>query len=392
MVVGLPRRRRGIVKKIEWRGEVSLLGGKVEQILVNLLSNAADAVPPGKGVVEVVLRADGAELVLEVADNGPGVPAHLADRVFDAFVTTKPEGVGTGLGTRHLAPSGRFHGRVAHRGTGEPGRGGVHPAVAPRSGRCPGAAGARDTAGQDRSARGGRVSAGDLWRRVRDAWAMLAASKQDVIPGRTRTAEPAPPGDLPDLRRDGFAEEALPWLDAVYMFALRLTRGDHDAADDLVQETFVNAYRSWHTFECGTNARSWLFTICRNAMLKGQDRSAAKREVPASTLQSSVDTMAGVTAFSEPPMNPEGAFFHQALDDEVVRAIDALPEEFREVLVLSDLGDLKYRKITRVLGLPIGTVKSRLFRARRLLQEELLTYAREVGYVSKGRPAGPRRG
>ena len=85
---------------------------------------------------------------------------------------------------------------------------------------------------------------------------MLAASKQDVIPGRTRTAEPAPPGDLPDLRRDGFAEEALPWLDAVYMFALRLTRGDHDAADDLVQETFVNAYRSWHTFERGTNARS----------------------------------------------------------------------------------------------------------------------------------------
>ena len=126
-------------------------------------------------------------------------------------------------------------------------------------------------------------------------------------------------------------------------------------------------------------------------MLKGQDRSAAKREVPASTLQSSVDTMAGATAFSEPPMNPEGAFFHQALDDEVVRAIDALPEEFREVLVLSDLGDLKYREITRVPGLPIGTVKSRLFRARRLLQEELLTYAREAGYVSKG-PAGPRRG
>ncbi len=229
------------------------------------------------------------------------------------------------------------------------------------------------------------MSAGDLWQRVRDAWASLGASPtHHVVPGRPRGTAPDSRSDLPDLRREGFAEEALPWVDAVHSFALRLTRGDEDAADDLVQETFVNAFRSWHTFERGTNARSWLFTICRNALIKGRAKSSSKREVAASTLGVEVEALGGEGAFSELPMDPEGAFFHGRLDDEVVAAIDALPEEFREVLVLSDLGDLKYSEIARVMGLPIRTVKSRLFRARRLLQERLLAYALEAGYVTKG--------
>lgn len=231
------------------------------------------------------------------------------------------------------------------------------------------------------------MSAGHLWKRVRDAWASLGASPtHHVVPGRPREREPDSPSGLPDLRREGFAEEALPWVDAVYSFALRLTRGDEDAADDLVQETFVNAFRSWHTFERGTNARSWLFTICRNALIKGRARSSSKREVTASALRVDIEALGGDT--SELPMDPEGAFFHGTLDDEVVAAIDALPEEFREVLVLSDLGDLKYSEIAQVMELPVGTVKSRLFRARRLLQEKLLAYAVEAGYVTKG-PSAP---
>jgi len=235
------------------------------------------------------------------------------------------------------------------------------------------------------------VSAGDIWRRVQDAWAMLGMGpRHRVRPDRVRITAPEGSRELRDLRREGFVEEALPYLDAVYPFALRLTRGDQDAADDLVQETFVNAYRSWHTFERGTNARSWLFTICRNAFLKAHDKTAAKREVSASTLNSSIDALGGVTAFADEPMDPEGAFFHEALDDEVVQAIDSLPEEFREVLVLSDLGDLKYAEIAHVLALPIGTVKSRLFRARRLLQERLLVFAQEAGYIKTG-PTRPGR-
>ena len=83
-------------------------------------------------------------------------------------------------------------------------------------------------------------------------------------------------------------------------------------------------------------------------------------------------------------MNLEEEFFTSGLDDRVVQAIDALPEEFREVLVLSDLGDLKYNEIMQVLELPLGTVKSRLFRARRLLQESLLSFARESGHLANG--------
>ena len=233
------------------------------------------------------------------------------------------------------------------------------------------------------------MSSGHLWQRVRKAWEKLGKPlPQHVEPGRARSTKPTRADDTPDLKREGFADEALPWLDTIYPFALRLTRGDQDAADDLVQETFMNAYRSWHTFERGSNARSWLFTICRNAFLKGRHRSGAKREVPASQLGTNEEKGLGIgPAFGDEPMDPEGAFFHETLDDEVVQAIDALPEEFREVLVLSDLGDLTYGEIARVLDVPNGTVKSRLFRGRRLLQERLLEFARDAGYV-KTRPAG----
>lgn len=238
--------------------------------------------------------------------------------------------------------------------------------------------------------RGRAVSREGLWERVRRAWAKLGAGTlhDDVRPGRPRAAPSPPRDDDPELPKEGFAEEAIPWLDAVYRFSLRLTQGDEDAADDLVQETFMRAYRAWHTFERGTNARSWLFTICRNTFLKGRERLSSQREVPAASFEEPVDERASVPAFGEAARDPERVFFEGTLDDEVVRAIDALSEPFREVLVLSDLGDLTYDEIAEVLELPLGTVKSRLFRARRALQERLVEFAREAGYVSNGAPAG----
>jgi RNA polymerase sigma-70 factor (ECF subfamily) len=223
-----------------------------------------------------------------------------------------------------------------------------------------------------------------MWNMVRMAWSMLAGPPdRDVRPGRPRESRPLPEPDELPIAAEGFAEEALPWLDAVYSFAIRLTRGDRDAADDLVQETFLRAHRFWHTFQRGTNAKSWLFTICRNTYLHEKQLVRSQRERPAADLDARVEALAAATAFEESPPDPEREFFSRLIDDRVIEAIDELPVEFHEVLVLSDLGDLKYGEVAQVLDIPVGTAKSRLFRARRLLQDRLREFAIESGYVQE---------
>lgn len=219
------------------------------------------------------------------------------------------------------------------------------------------------------------------------AWAMLADRRvRDVRPGKPEMEKPPARGDEPQLAADGFAEEALPWIDAVYSFSLRLVKGNRDAAEDLVQDTFLRAHRFWHTYERGTNVKSWLFTICRNTYLHQKDRMREQREQPAADFDAALEALSAATAFGTSAPDPEDEFFDTLIDDEVVRAIDNLPEEFREVLVLSDLGGLKYAEIAEVLDVPLGTVKSRLFRARRILQERLREFAVRSGYVEEGAP------
>jgi RNA polymerase sigma-70 factor, ECF subfamily len=226
------------------------------------------------------------------------------------------------------------------------------------------------------------MSRESMWETVRMAWAMLSGrGKRSVHAGRPREPKPPAAGDEPRLSKEGFAEEALPWLDAVYRFSLRLTNGDRDAAEDLAQETFLRAHRFWHTFEGGTKIKSWLFTICRNTYLHERDRARNQRERPAADLDPRTEELASASAFQPEVGGPEREFFDALIDDEVVDAIDDLPEDFREVLVLSDLGDLKYSEIAEVLDVPVGTVKSRLFRARKLLQERLRDFAVRSGYV-----------
>lgn len=217
------------------------------------------------------------------------------------------------------------------------------------------------------------------------AWAMLAARGEHDVHPRERERPPPRRGDEPEVSKPGFAEEALPWLDAVYRFALRLTHHDRDAAEDLVQETFLRAYRSWHRFERGTNAKSWLFTICRNTYLHERDRLRTRRERPAGDVDTRVEAVSEVSVFERRPEDSERDFFRRLIDEEVIAAIDGLPGEFRDVLALSDLGDLRYTEIAEVLDIPVGTVKSRLFRARRLLQDRLRDYAVREGYVQEDR-------
>jgi RNA polymerase sigma-70 factor, ECF subfamily len=178
------------------------------------------------------------------------------------------------------------------------------------------------------------------------------------------------------LDRPGFAEEALPWLDAVHRFALRLTR-DQTAAEDLVQETYLRAYRSWDQFDRGTNCRSWLFTICRNTHLHERERASTRYEVIESDIREA-DGIPTARSFMDQRAVATGSpddFFKIIMDDTLVEAIDALADDFRDVLILSDLGDLTYPEISEVLAIPIGTVKSRLFRARHQVRDMLLSQA-----------------
>lgn len=188
--------------------------------------------------------------------------------------------------------------------------------------------------------------------------------------------------DEGSLSKPGFEEEALPWLDAVYRFSMRLTAGDTDRTNDLVQETFLRAYRHWDTYTRGTSCRSWLFTICRNAFLRGEERRGRRPEVLDSDLDFNAEAIASASALDEiRAPDPEQSFFDSFVDDEVLDAVNRLPEEFREAVVLSDFEGMSYNEIAEVMRVPVGTVKSRLYRGRRLLGKSLHDYAVEMGYI-----------
>ena len=172
-----------------------------------------------------------------------------------------------------------------------------------------------------------------------------------------------------------FDEEALPHLDALYRVALRLT-GDPSRAEDLVQDTMLKAYRSWRQYRPGTNAKGWLLTILRNTFINDYRR---RKLEPVPMDLEAVEPFAIFRDVAE--ADPEGAFFARIVDEKVIEAIDALPTDFREVLVLSDMEGLSYAEIAAALEVPVGTVKSRLFRARRQLQAALYTHAVEMGYI-----------
>lgn len=185
----------------------------------------------------------------------------------------------------------------------------------------------------------------------------------------------------PALGRPGFEDEALPWLDAVYRFSLRLT-GNEAEADDLTQETYLRAYRHWDTYTRGTSCRSWLFTICRNAFLRGRERRDRRMESFESELDVAVEAIASAEVLAEiRNEDPERRFFDSFIDAEVDAAVTRLPDEFRQAVVLSDLEGLSYAEVAEVLEVPVGTVKSRLYRGRRLLAAALRDYATEMGYI-----------
>jgi RNA polymerase sigma-70 factor, ECF subfamily len=174
--------------------------------------------------------------------------------------------------------------------------------------------------------------------------------------------------------RADFEREALVHLDALYGFALKLARA-RDDAEDLVSDTVLRAFERWEQYRLGTNIRAWLFTILYHLFVSRKRRIDA-REVADGDGESGWSTR---DAIGE--ADPEGRFYDSFLDDEIVRAIDSLPDEYRTAVVLSDIQELRYAEIAQILDIPEGTVKSRLFRGRRLLQRKLRDYAETMGYV-----------
>jgi len=186
----------------------------------------------------------------------------------------------------------------------------------------------------------------------------------------------------PQTNLADFQKEALPHMDAVYRFALRLS-GTRDRAEDLVQETFLRAFRSWGQYTPGTQCKSWLFTICRNVFLRQEERGQRFDEI----LSENLDRSSGPFDVVNPvwvkavDADPEGDFFRSIVDEEVFSRIQELPEDFRTVVVLSDLEGFSYQEIAEMTEVPVGTVKSRLFRGRRILQKALYEYAVSMGYI-----------
>jgi RNA polymerase sigma-70 factor (ECF subfamily) len=174
-----------------------------------------------------------------------------------------------------------------------------------------------------------------------------------------------------------FEAEALVHVDSLYGLALRLTGGNAARAEDLVQEALLKAYRAWDDFQLGTNCRAWLMTILRNTFINDFRRQQRRPQTV------DFEDVADRSVFTEvKDTDPVGGFFDRIIDDEVIAAIDDLPDEFRIAVVLSDLEGLSYQEVAEIMNIPVGTVKSRLFRARKRLQERLYTYAREMGYIS----------
>ena len=181
-------------------------------------------------------------------------------------------------------------------------------------------------------------------------------------------------------RRARFDAEAMRHLDALYAFALKLTRA-RDEAEDLVSDTMLRAIQRWEQYRLGTNIRAWLFTILYHAFV------SRKRRVDAREVQPLEDEDGRMVFEAVGETDPEGTFYDSFLDEEIVGAIQALPDEYRLAVVISDLHGLKYAEIAGVLGVPEGTVKSRLFRGRRILQGQLRGYAEEMGYLKPGADA-----
>jgi RNA polymerase sigma-70 factor (ECF subfamily) len=178
-----------------------------------------------------------------------------------------------------------------------------------------------------------------------------------------------------EITAEGFESEAMPHLDDIFRTAVRLVM-DRAEAEDLLQEVYLQAWKSFDRYEPGTNCRAWLYKILFNKLNHQRRRKFSHGRV----LQADEALLAETVAY-EPPVP------HDLTDEEVIEALDRMPASFREVVLLADVEEFSYKEVAEVLGVPIGTVMSRLSRGRKQLRGALSGVARQYGLKATGQNA-----
>lgn len=185
--------------------------------------------------------------------------------------------------------------------------------------------------------------------------------------------------------RAAFREEAAPHVDALFGTAMRLTKNEGDA-EDLIQETMLKAFRYFHKYEQGTNCKAWLFKIMHNTFINRYRRAQRRKEYLIGDDFRPLQERAVAPEDNELHQffGDQDTMFHRLFGDEVKEALEDIPVDFRMVVLLADLQDFAYKEIAEIMDCPIGTVMSRLYRGRRMLQANLVDYAVKRGYVVEG--------
>jgi RNA polymerase sigma factor (sigma-70 family) len=175
-----------------------------------------------------------------------------------------------------------------------------------------------------------------------------------------------------------FDKEFMPHIDSMYNFAFRLTN-DEDDANDLLQDTYMKAFRFINSFQEGTNAKAWLFRILKNSFINDYRK---KSKEPSKVDYQEVETVYNSTEDAEYESTSDLRIeaVQDMIGDEVATALNGLPVDFRTVIILCDIEGFTYEEMAKILDIPIGTVRSRLHRARNLLKEKLRSYAKSMGY------------